>query len=683
LFGLLLLSLTVALLSEGYSTHAVGGSRTAARRATPLAALAGAGPVLDLSHQQLRTAGPPARTVALTFDDGPDPKWTPRILAMLQRHRVPATFFVVGSRVVAHPELVRRELREGHEVGSHTFVHSDVARIPRWRANLELSLTETALAGAAGVHTGLFRPPYSSGARTLSPSDFRAYRAASRLGYLIVLATADGKDWQRPGSARIEANVLANVGSGGVVLLHDGGGDRSETVTAVDHLVTALSAQGFRFTTVSGSLGLAPQVSDAPVTGLARLQGRGFLTAQRAGRVVTGKLRALLVPVGLLTLARALLLVLLARRHARRPRDAALPAARPPVTVVVPAYNEEVGIAASVRSLANGDYPVIEVIVVDDGSTDDTAAVVAGLHEPNVRLLRQPNQGKAVALNAGVAAATHDIVVTVDGDTVFEPATLRFLVEPFADARVGAVSGNTKVGNRGSVLGLWQHIEYVMGFNLDRRMYEVLRCMPTVPGAIGAFRMDALREAGGVSDDTLAEDTDLTMAINRAGWLVVYEPRARAWTEAPASLSALWRQRYRWSYGTMQSMWKHRAAIHEPEHHALGRRALPYLFLFQVLLPVLAPAIDLFALYGVLFLNPVPVLTYWLGFNALQVGLGIYAFRLDREKLAPLWLLPLQQLVYRQLMYLVVIQSLVTAVLGTRLRWHKLERRGGVSGAAA
>jgi cellulose synthase/poly-beta-1,6-N-acetylglucosamine synthase-like glycosyltransferase len=349
------------------------------------------------------------------------------------------------------------------------------------------------------------------------------------------------------------------------------------------------------------------------------------------------------------------------------------------VVVVVPAYNEAVGIAASVRSLASGEYGGVEVVVVDDGSTDGTAEIVRNLGLPNVRLVRQPNQGKAVALNTGIAASTAGIVVTVDGDTVFEPGTIANLVAPFADASVGAVSGNTKVGNRRRILGRWQHIEYVMGFNLDRRMYEVLDCMPTVPGAIGAFRRTALDQVGGVSDDTLAEDTDLTMALNRAGWRVVYEPDAVAWTEAPATLGALWRQRYRWSYGTMQAMWKHRAAIREPEHHHLGRRALPYLFVFQVLLPALAPAIDLFALYGVLFLDPAPVLAYWLGFNAIQLALGIYAFRLDGERLGPLWLLPLQQFLYRQLMYLVVIQSIASALLGTRLRWHKLPRTGDVS----
>jgi len=230
------------------------------------------------------------------------------------------------------------------------------------------------------------------------------------------------------------------------------------------------------------------------------------------------------------------------------------------------------------------------------------------------------------------------------------------------------------------LLGRWQHIEYVTGFNLDRRMYEVLQCTPTVPGAIGAFRRDVLVAVGGVSDDTLAEDTDLTLAIGRTGLRVVYAEDARAWTEAPATLGSLWRQRYRWSYGTMQAVWKHKRALftRDPRQRKIGRRALPYMFFFQILLPIVAPLIDLFALYGLLFTNPVPVIGYWLAFNAVQVGLAVFAFRMDGESLKPLWALPLQQFVYRQLMYLVIIESTVSAIVGTRAHWGTLERTGDV-----
>jgi cellulose synthase/poly-beta-1,6-N-acetylglucosamine synthase-like glycosyltransferase len=217
-------------------------------------------------------------------------------------------------------------------------------------------------------------------------------------------------------------------------------------------------------------------------------------------------------------------------------------------------------------------------------------------------------------------------------------------------------------------------------------MYEVLQCTPTVPGAIGAFRRHVLEEVGGVPGDTLAEDTDLTLAVGRLGRRVVYAEDARAWTEAPSTLSALWRQRYRWSFGTMQAVWKHRGALvsRDPRQRRIGRRALPYMFLFQILLPVMAPLIDLFAVYGAIFIDPVRVLAAWGLFNLVQLGIAVFAFRLDREPLRPLWALPLQQFVYRQLMYLVIIESTVSALQGVRAGWRHLPRTGeAVVGAKA
>jgi cellulose synthase/poly-beta-1,6-N-acetylglucosamine synthase-like glycosyltransferase len=331
-----------------------------------------------------------------------------------------------------------------------------------------------------------------------------------------------------------------------------------------------------------------------------------------------------------------------------------------------------------VRSLAESDYPEFEIIVVDDGSTDGTADLVERLELPGILVLRHPNAGKPAALNRGIAAARHDVVVMVDADTIFEPGTLARLVQPLREPDVGAVSGNTKVGNRRRLLGRWQHIEYVMGFNLDRRLYDVLQCMPTVPGAAGAFRRAALQDVGGVSAATLAEDTDLTLTIGRAGWRAVYAEQARAWTEAPASLRSLWRQRYRWCYGTLQAVWKHRAAIWSPGEQRIGRRGLPYVVLFQIALPLFAPLIDIFSVYGLVFLDARAVLGFWIAFTTLQLALGWYAFSLDRESPRVLWAMPIQQFVYRQLMYLAVIESILSAIRGTRLRWWPIARSGEV-----
>ncbi|MEU9867115.1 glycosyltransferase [Actinomadura sp. NPDC048021] len=690
------LVLAVLLLMDGFAGGTVGEAPRADpghSGAVPSRVTEG-GPVVNLSGGVPKSRRMPPKTIALTFDDGPDPEWTPRILDVLRRHDAHATFFTVGSHVAREPALTRRILREGHEIGSHTYTHADLAAAPRWRARLEMDLTQRALAGAAGVHTRLMRMPYSSRPDGLTAPEWRAAERAGGDGYIVVLTDRDTEDWSRPGTETIVQRALAAGarGEGAVVMLHDSGGDRSETVAAVGRILDRLQPQGYRFTTLAQALDM-PR-AEVAVPARERAVGWTLVTAQRAASGLTGGMSAVFGVAGLLCVLRLVALLVFAHVHMRRVRR---PAGRrrrptgpppppgglppdpfPPVSVVVPAYNEEAGIAATVTTLLNTDYPgTVEVIVVDDGSTDGTAAIVESLRLPGVRLLRKPNGGKPSALNAGVAAARSEILVLVDGDTVFQRDTLRHLIAPFADPEVGAVSGNTKVANRGGLLGRWQHIEYVIGFNLDRRMFDLLQCMPTVPGAIGGFRRSVLAEVGGVPGDTLAEDTDLTMAICRTGRRVVYEEKALAWTEAPASLRQLWRQRYRWCYGTMQAMWKHRRSVVDRGGSGrFGRRCLPYLTVFQVLLPLFAPAIDLFAVFGLIFLDPLVPVVSWTLFVAAQAAAGAYALWLDGESVRPLWALPLQQFVYRQLMYLVVVQSVVTALLGARLRWHTIRRTG-------
>ncbi|MEU5386202.1 bifunctional polysaccharide deacetylase/glycosyltransferase family 2 protein [Kitasatospora cineracea] len=682
----LVVTLAAALLLQGYTRHMYGSAPDGAARATgPAGAVppeaAHGGPVIDASGTTPRTARPAPGTVALTFDDGPDPVWTPKILDVLKQQGVHATFFVVGTQVADHPELARRILAEGHQLGIHTFTHADLGQAAPWRRSLELREAQLAVAGATGTTTALLRPPYSSTNDALTDADWQAVRQAGQAGYLTVLTTLDSEDWQRPGVARIVAGATPpGPAAGQVVLMHDAGGDRSQTVAALAELLPELKRAGYRVGTVSETASIADAAH--PASGAEHWQGRALLLALAGGDRAVAALGWLLWAAGAISVLRAVALVVAARRHRRLRRRGWGPPVTEPVTVIVPAYNERAGIEAAVRSLLASDHPV-EVIVVDDGSSDGTADLVESLGLPGVRVLRQANAGKPAALNNGLRHASCELVVMVDGDTVFEPDAVRLLVQPFADRRVGAVSGNAKVINRGGLLGRWQHIEYVVGFNLDRRFFDLAQCMPTVPGAVGAFRRSALLRLGGVAEETLAEDTDLTMALCRAGWRVVYEERAIAWTEAPASLSALWRQRYRWCYGTLQAMWKHRRALAQHgQAGKLGRRGLLYLLVFQVLLPLLAPAVDVFAVYGLLFLDPVRIAAVWLGFLVLQVLSACYAFRLDGERLGPLWTLPLQQVVYRQLMYLVVIQSVWTALAGNRLRWQRMQRYGSLQAPA-
>jgi cellulose synthase/poly-beta-1,6-N-acetylglucosamine synthase-like glycosyltransferase/peptidoglycan/xylan/chitin deacetylase (PgdA/CDA1 family) len=679
LLALLVVALVAALAAQGLSTRTTGASRTPTATGVK-GHLAGSRPILSWNGHRLRSGeAPPGRRIALTFDDGPDPTWTPRIAAALLRLRVPATFFVVGSKVVRHPGLVARLYREGFELGNHTFTHADLARVPSWERGLQITLTQSALAGAVGVGSRLVRPPYSSTPAAVTSSQAHALADVASRGYVIVLSNFDGEDWRRPGVGAIVRAATPPGNSGGIVLLHDGGGNRSQTLAAVKRLVPLLRARGFRFVTVSQLAGLSRAQVELPAGSWERTRGRLLVGTLAAARWTSWALALLLALVTALFVARIAVLFVFARRHRRLVGlRGAEPAFAPPVSIVVPAFDEVVGIERAVRSLASSDYPELEVIVVDDGSTDGTGELVERLGLQRVRVVRQPNAGKPAALNHGIALAERDLLVLVDADTVFEPETLGRLVQPFQDPKVGAVSGNTKVGNRRGLLGRWQHIEYVMGFNLDRRLYDVLQCMPTVPGAIGAFRRQALAEIGGISDATLAEDTDATIALGRAGWRTVYVEEARAWTEAPSSLGALWRQRYRWCYGTLQSIWKHRAALWRKGEERIGRRALPYLILFQIALPLLAPLIDLFSIYGFVFLGARWVAAYWVAFIALQLALGWYAFRLDRESPGSLVAMPLQQFVYRQLMYLVVVESVLTALRGNRLPWRPSDRTGDV-----
>ncbi|WP_027928617.1 bifunctional polysaccharide deacetylase/glycosyltransferase family 2 protein [Amycolatopsis thermoflava] len=666
--GLLALDAVVTGADGGEDTSPPGPATTVP------AQVRGGGAVIDPRSASPVTARARDHAIALTFDDGPDPVWTPRILDALDRNDAKATFFVTGARAAQYPDLVREILARGHEIGNHTASHTDLSTASGFRADLEIRTTDLVLAGTAGVIPALVRPPYSSTPDGLDDRDWAAAQRLGADGKLVVLSDVDSQDWRRPGADAIVANATPAGNAGAVVLMHDGGGDRAQTVEALDRLIPELRSRGWTFGTVSESVGLAGTQAAAPVR--ARVGGWLLVFAVGAAEFTAGALFVLTVVATVLALLRTVLLGVTTSLHVRRRRPREAP--DQPVTVIIPAYNEREGIEWAVRSaLAAG--PRVQVIVVDDGSTDGTDALVERIarRRPSVRLIRQANAGKAAALNTGLAAARTELVVLMDGDTVLEPGSVPALVRNFADPAVAAVSGNAKVGNRGRLLGRWQHIEYVCGFNLDRRLYDVLECMPTVPGAVGAFRRSAVLRVGGVPTDTLAEDTDLTMALERGGWRVVYEEEARALTEAPATLAELWKQRYRWCYGTLQSVWKHRHAVAERGSAGrLGRRGLPYLLLFQVLLPIVAPLVDVAAVFGLFTGERWLVLGAWLAFLALQAIPAVVAFRLDREPLRPLLALPLQQFVYRQLMYLVVLQSLSTALAGARLPWHKLPRRG-------
>jgi len=646
-----LLVLLLAGLTASLALHQLLTDGGAGRRVGPSVfdAKAPTGPLADLSRSPLRWARGDAHGVGIALVDVGDPTAAAEDVAdVLAARDVDASWFLSGRTIADHPAVVALARERGGEVGITGYTGRDLAELPDWRLRLELSTTQAALAAKGNVTTSLLMLPQAASASRVDAAAFRAARTAGHQGYGLVVGV-DPED--------------AVGGQVAVIPLDRHASDR---LAALLDRARGATLQPMPVSQLAGMTGTA----NSPVGGWAQANGRALLAAGWAADVVVLVIETLFWPVTVLLSIRALLSLVAALWHARHPTRGHWVG---PVTVIVPAYNEAAAIEDTILSLVESDWPWgLEVIVVDDGSTDGTGDLVRSLGIPGVWLIQQPNAGKPAALNAAIAAARTDVVVMVDGDTMFEPDTVARLVAPFSDPRVGACSGNAKVWNRRALLGRWQHIEYVMGFNLDRRLLAVCRAIPTIPGAIGAFRLQVLREVGGVSDDTLAEDTDLTMAITRRGWRVTYQEDALAWTEAPFTAGDLWRQRYRWSYGTLQAMWKHRGAV--LERRGIGLVGMPYAWLFQVTLPLFGPVADVVALYTLLTGGSVAVLAAWLLFTAVHTGLAVVAFRLDRERLGPLWALPLQQVFYRQLMYLVAIQSVLSALTGTRLRWHKLRR---------
>ncbi|HYQ90685.1 MAG TPA: glycosyltransferase, partial [Candidatus Competibacteraceae bacterium] len=524
--------------------------------------------------------GGESRKIALTFDDGPDPEYTPQILDALKQAGAPATFFIIGVNGERYPELLRREADEGHEIGNHTFTHPDIAAVTPTQIQLELSATQRLLASVIKRHSLLFRPPYAVDSEPETPDEAQSVELAGQQGYLSVGMQIDPSDWRKPGIDEIVQHTVAAAerGDGNIVLLHDAGGDRSQTVQALPKLIEALRNHGFQLVTISELLGRSHDEIMPPVKPEGRWQVWMDGAAFSAVSLGMGMIHWLFILGIILGIGRLLFIGALAVYQYRCKRRARFdPTYSPSVAVVIPAYNEEKVIVQTVASLLAGEHPAqFEIIIVDDGSKDATYNRVheAFATDPRVRVYTKANGGKPEALNFGVAQTQADIVVTLDADTIFTRDTIVKLVRHFADPQVGAVAGNTKVGNQGNVLTRWQALEYITCQNLDRRAFDVLNCITVVPGAVGAWRRELIQRAGGFNHLTIAEDADLTMAIRKLGYSIVYEDDAIALTEAPDTVRGFIRQRYRWMFGTMQAAWKHLDTLFRRRYGALGFVAL-------------------------------------------------------------------------------------------------------------
>jgi cellulose synthase/poly-beta-1,6-N-acetylglucosamine synthase-like glycosyltransferase/peptidoglycan/xylan/chitin deacetylase (PgdA/CDA1 family)/spore germination protein YaaH len=655
----------------------------------------------------IRQAGASPNKLALTFDDGPDPEWTPQILDILKAKNVKATFFIIGGNAEAYPDIVQRILAEGHEIGNHTFTHPNLADTPAPAVALELNATQRLFQALTGRSLRLFRPPYLGDAEPASAAEIEPVEIAQSLGYVTIGVHVDPGDWELPGPAVMMQRILASLHSknpdlhGDILLFHDAGGDRSQTVAVLPSVIDLLRAQGYQFVPVSQLAGLtrAQAMPRLPVTYTLLMDRLVFLSLSWLGQFLYYCFLAAIA----LGIARLIFLCSLAFWH--RPREAAqvrlLPEQKPyGVSVIIPAYNEEKVIAITIERILGSDHADLEIIVVDDGSHDGTAALVRERFgaEKRVTLISVPNAGKANALNVGLARATCEIVVALDADTQFNRDTISRLARWFSDPRIGAVAGNAKVGNRINTITRWQALEYIVAQNLERRALAALNTLTVVPGAVGAWRREVLNQLGGFTASTLAEDQDLTIDVQRAGYRIVFDATAIAWTEAPATLGGFAKQRFRWAFGTLQCLWKYRDMTFNPRYGWLGLVALPQAWLFQIVLTALAPVADLALIWQLLgqaiaylehgaeFSNTHlwTVGIYYCVFMVVDLLAAICGFWMEKgEDWNLMWWLMLQRFGYRQIMYYVVVRSISTALRGRLVGWTKLERTGTVNAGYA
>ena len=656
--------------------------------------------------------------VAITFDDGPDPEWTPQILDVLKREHATATFFLIGIEADRFSGLAERIYREGHGIGNHTFTHPDISNLSGGYMKVEVNLTERLFASRLGIKPLFFRPPYSIDSEPDTEDQVRPLEFTQNMGYITVSDKIDPNDWRddpHPTADQIASRVLdhlppcapGDLACGNIILLHDGGGNRSQTALALPIIIAGIRARGLEIVPVYQLIGktkadvMAPISSNEQWAASFTLVGFWLFDAGIKGITWIFFLGDLLMTGRLLFIGAFAIFDRFRQPHHGTP--AQIGSYKPRVAVLVPAYNEERVIERTVRAVLASDYPGLRVIVIDDGSSDKTlevanAAFAAQVATGRILILTKPNAGKADALNFGLQyLSDEEIFVGIDADTVIAREAISRLVPHFLNPKVGAVAGNAKVGNRMNLWTRWQALEYITSQNFERRALNTLGAVSVVPGAIGAWRTSAVREAGGYHTDTVAEDADLTMALLRRGYRVQYEDMALAYTEAPVNANGLMRQRFRWSFGILQAVWKHRSVF--ARKGALGWVALPNIVIFQILLPLVSPFIDIMFVVGAgwYFIqkwfhpdstDPASfqrLLLFFAAFLIIDFITSAIAFALERrlpQAREDVWLLSqvwLQRFAYRQLFSVVLFRTVKRALGGQPFAWDKLERTAAVS----
>ena len=359
----------------------------------------------------------------------------------------------------------------------------------------------------------------------------------------------------------------------------------------------------------------------------------------------------------------------------------------PFVSIIVPVFNEGKIIKRSIQSLLNLDYKNYEIIIVNDGSSDDTKQIAESLvgyqqgkqNKVKISLINQPNMGKARALNAGIYYSKADFVLCMDGDSQLAPESLKSAVRHFKDPKIGAVAGNVKVQNRKRFFTDLQALEYIEGLNMARSAQSYIRLVNIIPGPVGLFRRKAIEQAGFYSSDTYAEDADLTLKLLAKDWKIYYEPKAISYTEAPVKLQQLLKQRYRWTRGILQSIRKHKKLLFNPTVN-LGHTFILWLMSYESLIwPTMNIAANAFFIFAALFFGYSQLIFFWwAGLAILDMVTALYCIAVEKEEFRLFW----YAIIYRMFFILIIdickTMSTIEEFLGIRMSWGKLERENTI-----
>jgi len=631
--------------------------------------------------------GEKPKQIVMTFDDGPDERYTPRILDILAKNKVPAVFFMTGINAEENLPLVERVYKEGHEIGNHTFLHPNLELTSDDRLKLELRSTGYIIESITGHNTVLFRPPYNTDAEPTNPIQIRPIYTAKKEGYLTIGSSIDPRDWEDGVTPdTVVARAIAQQGLGNIILMHDAGGNREATIKALPQIIAYYKSHGYEFVSLSRLMGKKrDDIMPVAKGSFNRYLESADATVFKTGYIFNRVISAIFFLAMILSLIKIVSIAILAVRQRNSVKRKVVNQGitnNYKVSIIVPGYNEEITAPKTVENLLRLDYPDFEIVFVDDGSRDNTFKNINALYgnHPKVKVMTKPNGGKASALNYGIGFATGDILVCIDADTVLNRDSVSKMIAYFIDPKVAAVAGNVKVGNRKNLMTRWQSIEYITSQNFDRRAFDTLNAIMVVPGAIGAFRREAVQKVGMFTTDTLAEDCDLTLRLLRSGYKIRTCNEALAFTEVPETMHMLLKQRFRWTFGIMQVFWKHHDQMFVRRNPNLGWVVLPNMLLFQLILPILSPLVDITLLFSILMPKGGIIVALYFAYFFLDLVISAVAFHFDGEKftLRSAYNLFLQRILYRQLLWYVLVKGYLRAIKGELASWGILKRTGNV-----